>query len=90
MVAYTNGATAIQALLAGKVDCIVIDNEPAKQFVAANEGLSILDTEYVTEDYAIGISKENNALLDAVNGALNELIEDGTVQTIIEKYINAE
>ena len=90
VVAYTNGATAIQALLAGKVDCIVIDSEPAKQFVAANEGLSILDTEYVTEDYAIGISKENNALLDAVNGALNELIEDGTVQTIIEKYINAE
>ena len=90
VVAYTNGATAIQALLAGKVDCIVIDNEPAKQFVAANEGLSILDTEYVTEDYAIGISKENNALLDAVNSALNELIEDGTVKTIIEKYINAE
>ncbi len=90
VVAYTNGATAIQALLAGKVDCIVIDSEPAKQFVEANEGLSILDTEYVTEDYAIGISKENTALLDAVNGALNELIEDGTVKGIIDKYITAE
>ena len=90
VVAYTNGATAIQALLAGKVDCIVIDSEPAKQFVEANEGLSILDTEYVTEDYAIGISKENTALLDAVNGALNELIEDGTVKKIIDKYISAE
>lgn len=90
VVAYTNGATAIQALLAGKVDCIVIDSEPAKQFVEANEGLTILDTEYVTEDYAIGISKENTALLDAVNGALNELIEDGTVQEIIDKYITAE
>ena len=90
VVAYTNGATAIQALLAGKVDCIVIDSEPAKQFVEANEGLSILDTEYVTEDYAIGISKENTALLDAVNGALNELIEDGTVKGIIDKYISAE
>ena len=56
----------------------------------ANEGLTILGTEYVTEDYAIGISKENTALLDAVNGALNELIEDGTVQEIIDKYITAE
>ena len=90
VIAYQNGATAIQALLSGKVDCVVIDSEPAKQFVEANEGLSILDTEYVTEDYAIGISKENTALLDAVNAALNELIEDGTVQGIIDKYINAE
>ncbi len=90
VIAYQNGATAIQALLSGKVDCVVIDSEPAKQFVEANEGLSILDTEYVTEDYAIGISKENTALLDAVNGALNELIEDGTVEEIIAKYISAE
>lgn len=90
VIAYQNGATAIQALLSGKVDCIVIDSEPAKQFVEANEGLSILDTEYVTEDYAIGISKENTALLEAVNGALNELIEDGTVEEIIGKYISAE
>ncbi|MBR2560909.1 MAG: amino acid ABC transporter substrate-binding protein [Eubacterium sp.] len=87
---YTNGATAIQALLSGKVDCVVIDNEPAKAFVAANEGLKILDTEYVKEDYAIGISKDNPALLEAVNGALKELIEDGTVQEIIDKYIPAE
>ena len=90
VVAYTNGATAVQALLSGKVDCIVIDSEPAKNFVAANEGLSILDTEYVTEDYAIGISKDNNGLLEAVNGALKELIDDGTVAEIVGKYINAE
>ena len=90
VVSYTNGATAIQSLLAGKVDCVVIDSEPAKQFVAANEGLQILDTEYVTEEYAIGISKENNALLDAVNAALQELIADGTVDAVIAKYINAE
>ena len=90
VIAYTNGATAIQALLSDKVDCVVIDSEPAKQFVAANEGLEILDTEYVVEDYAIGISKENNALLDAVNGALVELIEDGTVDEIVGKYISAE
>ena len=90
VVAYTNGATAIQALLGGKVDAVVIDNEPAKAFVAANPTLKILDTEYVTEEYAIGISKENNALLDAVNGALEELIADGTVQSIIDSYISAE
>lgn len=90
VVAYTNGATAIQALLAGKVDAVVIDNEPAKAFVAANPTLKILDTEYVTEEYAIGISKENNALLDAVNGALEELIADGTVQSIVDKYITAD
>ncbi len=90
VVAYTNGATAIQALLGGKVDAVVIDNEPAKAFVAANPTLKILDTEYVTEEYAIGISKENNALLDAVNGALEELIADGTVQSIVDKYITAD
>ena len=90
VVAYTNGATAIQALLGGKVDAVVIDNEPAKAFVAANPTLKILDTEYVTEEYATGISKENNALLDAVNGALEDLIADGTVQSIVDKYITAD
>ncbi len=89
VIAYTNGATAIQALLSDKVDCVVIDSEPAKQFVEANPGLKILDTEYVTEDYAIGISKDNNALLKAVNDALVELIDDGTVKSIVDKYINA-
>lgn len=90
VIAYTNGATAVQALLDGKVDCVVIDNEPAKAFVEANEGLKILDTEFTTEDYAIGVSKENTALKDAVNTALKELIADGTVQSIIDKYITAE
>ena len=86
---YTNGAMAIEALKAGKVDAVVIDNEPAKQFVAVNEGLKILDTEYIVENYAIGISKDNPALCAAVNNALNELIADGTVQQIVDKYINA-
>ena len=87
---YTNGAMAIEALKAGKVDAVVIDNEPAKQFVAVNEGLKILDTEYIVENYAIGISKDNPALCEAVNNALNELIADGTVQKIVDKYINAD
>ena len=87
---YNKGADAVMALKNGKVDCVVIDNEPAKAFVAANEGLKILETEYVTEDYAIAVSKDNDALHAAVDAALQELIADGTVQSIIDKYITAE
>ena len=87
---YPNGAMAIEALKGGKVDAVVIDNEPAKAFVQANAGLKILDTEYIVENYAIGISKDNNGLRDAVNNALKELIADGSVQLIVDKYINAE
>lgn len=90
VVAYTNGATAVQALVQGKVDCVVIDQQPAKAFVEANEGLKILDTEYVVEDYAIAVAKENTALLDALNTAMAELTEDGTIQSILDKYITAE
>ena len=87
---YSKGADAVQALKTGKVDCVVIDNEPAKAFVAANEGLKILDTEYTVEDYAICIAKDNTELLEQVNTALEELIADGTVQKIVDKYISAE
>ena len=88
--AYDNGASAVQALINGQVDCVVIDSAPAEAFVAANAGLTILDTEYVTESYAIGVNKDNTALLDAINQALAELIADGTVQSIVDKYISAE
>ncbi len=84
---YNKGADAVMALKSGKVDCVIIDNEPAKAFVAENEGLKILDTEYAIEDYAIAISKDNEDLLKAVDKALNELIEDGTVASIVNKYI---
>ena len=87
VIPYTNGATAVQALTQGKVDCVVIDQQPALNFVETNEGLTILSTEYVTEDYAIAVNKDNAALLDALNSALDELIEDGTVQSILDKYI---
>ena len=90
VIPYTNGATAVQALLDGKVDCVVIDQQPALSFVEANEGLKILETEYTVEDYAIAVSKENPALCEALNTALNELIDDGTVQGILDKYITAE
>ena len=88
--AYDNGASAVQALINGQVDCVVIDSAPAEAFVAANAGLTILDTEYVTENYAIGVNKDNTALLDAINQVLAELIADGTVQSIVDKYISAE
>lgn len=90
VVAYPNGANAVEALKGGKVDCVVIDNEPAKAFVAANEGLKILDTEYVTENYAIAIAKDNEELLNKVNDSLAKLKADGTLQSIIDKYIKAE
>ena len=88
--AYDNGALAVMALMNDQVDAVVIDNAPAQEFVKANEGLKILDTEFAVEDYAIGFAKGNTALKDAVNAALKELIEDGTVQSIIDKYIPAE
>ena len=88
--AYDNGLTAVQALNNGQVDCVVIDSAPAKEFVAANEGLVILDTEYAVEDYAIGMAKGNTALVEAVNGALAELKADGTIDAILAKYIKAE
>ena len=90
VVAYDNGLTAVQALNNGQVDAVVIDNAPAKEYVAANPGLKVLETSYAEEDYAIGMNKDNTALLDAVNAALEELKADGTLQSIVDKYISAE
>lgn len=90
VLAYTNGATAVQNLINGSVDCVVIDQQPALSFVEANEGLKILDTEYVIEDYAAAVAKENTGLLDALNAALEELTADGSIQKILDKYIKAE
>ena len=78
---------AVEALKNGQVDGVILDNEPAKALVAANEGLHILDTEYAVEDYAIAIAKENTDLLEKVNKALSELTADGTLQSIVDKYI---
>ena len=90
VVAYDSGLTAVQALNNGQVDAVVIDNEPAKAYVESNPGLKILDTSYAEEDYAIGMNKSNTALLEAVNAALEELKADGTLQSIVDKYIKAE
>jgi polar amino acid transport system substrate-binding protein len=89
VMAYETGAVAIQALLAGKVDCVVIDNQPAQEYVKANPGLEILDTEFAVEDYAIAVKKGNSQLLDEVNKALSELIADGSVQKVVDRYITA-
>ena len=90
VIGFDDGATAVQNLKAGKIDCVVIDNVPAQEYVKANPGLTILDTEYANEDYAIGIAKDNTALQEALNKALAELKADGTIQSIIDKYIPAK
>lgn len=86
---YDDGAAAVQALMNGQIDAVVIDNMPAQEYVAANPGLKILDGEFTNEDYAIGVAKGNTALLDAINTALDELTADGTIQSIVDKYISA-
>ena len=84
---FTKTTDAVEALKNGQVDCVLLDNEPAKALVAANEGLMILDSEYAVEDYAIAIAKDNTELLEKVDAALEELIKDGTLQDIVDKYI---
>lgn len=90
VIKYNKGADAVLALIGGDVDAVIIDNQPAKVFVAQNEGLEILGTEYAVEEYAIAINKDNTDLLNQINGALEALIADGTVDTIVAKYISAE
>ena len=89
---YDNGATAVQELINGTIDAVIIDNAPAQEYVAANPdaGLALLDGAWVEEDYCAAVDEGNTVLLEAINTALNELISDGTVQTIIDKYITAE
>jgi polar amino acid transport system substrate-binding protein len=89
VVEYNKGNDAVMALVQGQVDAVIIDNEPAKSYVSANEGLKILDTEYAVEDYAACIAKENPELTKAINQALTELKDDGTIQSILDKYIKA-
>ena len=91
VVRYKTGADAVTALKTGTVDCVIIDQEPAKSFVAAQSGIHILaeNNEYAVEDYAICVKKGNTELLTKINEALAELKADGTIATIIAKYIKA-
>ncbi len=87
---YKNGADAVQALKQGKVDAVIIDNEPAKVFVSKNDDLKILEEEFAVEEYAIAVKKGNSELTEAINGALAELKADGTLDMITKNWIGEE
>lgn len=87
VVKYKSGPDAVEALKQGKVDCVIIDNEPAKAYVKANKGLKILDSAYANEKYAICVKKGNDTLRKELNKALKELKDDGTIDSIVSKYI---
>lgn len=87
---YANGPDAAQALLTDKIDAVVIDNEPAKKLVANADGLVKLDETLTSEQYAIAVSKDNTALLDAINDILAEMQSNGELQAIFDKYLNTE
>lgn len=84
---FNKGADAVLALTQGKIDCVIIDNEPAKAFVAANKGTKILDEPFADEDYAICVAKDNDKLKNDINTALRELKSEGVVDQIINNYI---
>ena len=90
VLAYDNGALAVQAMLNGQVDAVIIDNGPAQEYVKANAGLHLLEGDWVLENYCLAVDEGNTQLLEALNSALEEMIADGTVQSIIDKYIAAE
>jgi polar amino acid transport system substrate-binding protein len=87
---YNKGADAVQALKQNKIDCVIIDEQPALAFVDKNPELKILDEEFTNEDYAICVAKGNDELLDKINGALDELKQDGTLESIINNYIGVD
>ncbi len=87
---YNKGFEAVQAMVQGKIDAVVIDVEPAKVFVSQTEGIKILDEALTVEEYAIAVKKGNTELLEKINAALAELKESGELQAIIDKYISAE
>lgn len=92
VIGYDNGATAVQELINGTIDAVIIDQQPAEAYVAANPdaGLTILDGNWVEEDYCLAVDEGNTALLDALNTAMNELKSDGTLDAIVATYITAE
>ena len=87
---YNKGFEAVQALLQGKIDAVIIDNEPAKVYVSQNEGLKIVDEAFTYEEYAIAIAKNNTDLLNEVNAAIAKLKESGKLDEIVNKYISAD
>ena len=90
VIGYETGAIAVQALVNGQIDAVIIDDKPAQEYVKGNPGLTILEGEWANEDYAIGVKKGNTELLEAINNAMAELKEEGTFQKIVDKYISAD
>lgn len=87
---FNKGADAVQTLKQGKVDAVMIDNEPAKVFVSKNDDLKILDDAFAVEEYAIAVKKENSELTEEINGALKTLKENGTLDKIISNWIGED
>ncbi len=87
---YNKGADAVQALKQGKIDCVIIDAQPAQAFVEKNDDLTILEEDFAVEDYAICVSKDKKDLTEAMNGALKELKEEGVLDQIVSNYIGDE
>ena len=87
---YNKGNDAVMALKQGKIDCVIIDSQPAAKFVEVNDDLMILDEDFATEEYAICVAKDNTELTEAINGALAELTEEGIMDQIIANYIGDE
>lgn len=87
---YNKGFEAVQALTQDKIDAVVIDGEPAKEFVAEADGLKILDEAFTEEEYAIAVAKDNDDLLKKMNEALASLKESGKIDEIVAKYISAD
>ncbi|MDO5564608.1 MAG: basic amino acid ABC transporter substrate-binding protein [Eubacteriales bacterium] len=85
---FKTGADAVAALISNKIDAVIIDNEPAKSYVKANNGIKIMDSAYAEEDYAIAVQKGNNELLSKINETISELKNSGTFDSIIAKYIH--
>ena len=84
---YNKGADAIQALVQGKADAVIIDSEPAKVFVSKNPTLTILNDPFVEEEYAIAYRKGNDELGQKIDEALTELKADGTLDAIVGHWI---
>ena len=87
---YNKGFEAVQSLLTGKIDAVIIDEQPAKAFVSQNEGIKILEEKFTDEDYAAAIAKDNTELVEAVNKALASLKSSGKLDEIVAKYITED
>ena len=89
--AYNKAVDAVNDLNNGRVDCVIIDKNPAEVFGAQfSDKVDVLpgtDFDFEPEFYAIALPKGNTELADKINGALKELKEDGTFDSLVKKYI---